>query len=118
MGAFNLKGWFNEVKRLNSGDFAGWVTGTVAHVKKGQRRAIVLEDNQVACLNYRYGEDVIIKKDDVLSFECVAQNIKKPYGNNSYITCNSYAITFVNGEYGTFDIFANKSAEFNILLKK
>lgn len=117
MGALNLKGWFNEVKRLNSGNFAGWVEGTVTHVKKGQVRAVVLEDNQVACLNYRYGADVVIKKEDIVSFECVAQNIRKPYGQ-SYVTCNSYAITFANGEYGKFDIFVDKAAEFNILLKK
>ena len=115
---FNLKGWFNEVKRLNSDNYAGWVSGTVAHVKQGERRAIVLENNQVVCLNYRYGEDVIINKEDIVSFECVAENVKKPYGNNSYVACNSYAITFGNGESGVFDIFASKAAEFIIILKK
>ena len=46
MGLFNLKGWLNEVKRLNSGNYAGWVSGSVAHVKQGHRRAIVFENNQ------------------------------------------------------------------------
>ena len=114
---FNFKGWFNEVKRLNSDNYAGWVSGSVAHVKQGHRRAVVLENNQVVCLNYRYGEDIIIKKEEIVSIECVSQNIKKPFGNNSYVNCNSYAITFENGEYGVFDIFATKAAEFNIILK-
>lgn len=118
MGLFNLKGWFNEVKRLNSGNYAGWVSGSVAHVKQGHRRAIVLENNQVVCLNYRYGDDIIIKKEDIVSLECAAQNIKKPWGKDSYILCNSYAITFANGEFGTFDIFVDKAAEFTIILKK
>jgi len=117
MGKFTLKGWFNEIKRLNSGNYAGWVSGTVTHVKNGHRRAVVFENNCVVCINHRY-EDVIIKKEDIVTLECVAQNIKKPYGNNSTIACNSYAITFANGEFGTFDIFVEKAAEFNILLKK
>ena len=103
------------MKRANSKDLAGWVEGSVTHLKSGKRQ-VIFENGQVVC--FIVGEeDIVIKKESVASFECVAQNVKEKYGNN-YMVCNSYAVTFTNSEYGNFTIFAGKAAEFTILLKK
>lgn len=115
MGKIDFGGCMQGMKRANSKDLAGWVEGSVTHLKGG-RRQVIFENGKVVC--FIVGEDdIIINKEDVTSLENVAQNIKEKHGNN-YIVCNSYAVTLANGEYGTFTIFAGKAAEFTILLKK
>ena len=115
MGKIDFGGCMQGMKRANSKDLAGWVEGSVTHLKSGKRQ-VIFENGQVVC--FIVGEDdIIIKKEEVASLECVAQNIKEKYGDK-YIVCNSYAVTLTNGEYGTFTIFAGKAAEFTILLKK
>ena len=115
MGKITFGGCMQGMKRANSKDLAGWVEGSITHLKRG-RRQVIFENGQVVC--FIVGEDdIIIKKEEVASFECVNQNIKEEYGKG-YMHCNSYAITLTNGEYGTFTIFAGKAAEFTVLLKK
>ena len=114
MGKINFGGCMQGMKRANSKDLAGWVEGSVTHLKSGKRQ-VIFENGQVVC--FIVGEDdIIIKKEEVASLECVAQNIKEQYGNNIMV-CNSYAVTLKNGEYGTFTIFAGKAAEFTIFTK-
>ena len=115
MGKFTFGGCMKGMMRANSANLCGWVEGTVTHLKSGKRQ-VIIENGQVVC--FIVGEDdIIVKKDDVASFECVAQNLKEKYGDKTFV-CNSYAVTFTNGEYGTFTIFTGKAAEFTILLKK
>ncbi len=112
MGGFS--GFLKAMARANSSNLAGWVDGPVAQVKGG-RRQVLLEDGKVICFLSGV-EDVVISKEDVASVECAAQNLSQRYGNQT-ILCNSYAVTMKNGMYGTFTIFAGKSAEFLILMK-
>lgn len=76
----------------------------------------MIENGQIVC--FIVGEeDIIIKKEDVVSFECVSQNIPRTYTNQTCV-CNIYAVTLANGEFGSFTIVAGKCAEFILLLKK
>lgn len=109
-----LAGCLEGMKRANSKNLAGWVEGPVTKLKSGKRQ-VLLENGKLIC--FIVGEeDIIITKDLVDSVECVAQNLREHYGNNTII-CNSYAVKLKNGEYGTFTIFAGKAAEFTITLK-
>jgi len=112
MGGFS--GFLKALARSNSRNLAGWVDGPVAKVK-GQRMQVLIEDGKVICF-LSGAEDIVLDKSNVQSVECVAQNLQKQHGNQMII-CNSYAVTFKNGEYGTFTIFAGKAAEFTILMK-
>ena len=109
----SIKGWLKSTKRASSGNWAGWVDGSVT---KNKRKAVAFENGQVVCFD-DWGGEFILEKEDVLSVECIAQNVKVPHGDRSFV-CNTFAVTFANGEYGTFNIFLEKVAEFNILLKK
>lgn len=113
MGKINFGGCMQGMMRANSKNLAGWVEGSMTHLKSG-RRQVILENGTVIC--FIVGEDdIVIHKEDVASCECVAQNIKEKYADK-VIVCNSYAVTLQNGEYGTFTIFAGKAAEFTIFL--
>lgn len=115
MGKFSFGGCMQGMKRANSKDLAGWVEGSITHLKKGERQ-VIFENGQVVC--FIVGEeDIIVKKEDVESFECVTQNIERKYGEKIYV-CNSYLLKMANGEYGNFTIFSGKAAEFSVLLKK
>lgn len=115
MGKFSFGGCMQGMKRANSSNLAGWVEGPITHLKGGSRQ-VIFENGQVVCFIVG-SDDIIVKKEDVVSFECVAQNITRMYSNRQ-MNCNSYAVTLANGEYGTFTIFVGKAAEFSILLKK
>ena len=115
MGKISFGGCMQGFQRANSKNLAGWVEGSLTHLKSGKRQ-VILENGKVVC--FIVGEaDIVIGKEDVTSLECVSQSIVETYANKKII-CNSYAVTLANGEYGTFTIFAGKAAEFTILLKK
>ena len=108
-----IKGWLKSSKRASSGNWAGWVDGSLT---KNKRKAVAFEDGQIVCFG-DWGDEFMIAKEEVLSVECIAQNVKVPHGDRSFV-CNTFAVTLANGEFGTFNIFLGKVAEFNILLKK
>ena len=114
MGKITFGGCMQGMKRANSTNLAGWVEGSITHLKSG-RRQVILENGQVVCVIVG-DDDIIVKKEDVASFECVAQNLNEKYGDKIYV-CNSYAVKLTNGEFGTFTIFVGKAAEFTMLLK-
>ena len=116
MGKFSLSEWFQNLKRMNSASFAGWVSGSITHIKAGKERNVILENNKIICF-INGEEDIVIGKEDIDSFECIAQNIKIPYGKG-YVAGNTYAITLKNGEFGSFKIFLDKATEFSVLFKK
>lgn len=109
-----LAGCLEGMKRANSRNLAGWVEGPVTQLKSGKRQ-VLLEDGKLICFIVG-ADDIVITKNDIVTVECVAQNLKMQHGNQ-FIVCNSYAVTLKNGEYGTFTIFAGKAAEFTIFTK-
>lgn len=114
MGKFSFGGCMQGIARANSRNLAGTVEGSVTHLKSGKRQ-VLLENGTVIC--FIVGEeDIVLTKNDVVSLECVAQNLTVKHGND-VINCNSYAVTFKNGEFGTFNIFVGKAAEFTVIMK-
>lgn len=114
MGKFSFGGCLQAFSRANSKNLAGWVEGTVTHLKSGELQ-VALEDRKVVCFALG-AEDIVITKENVESIECAAQNFPRKYGNNTMI-CNSYAVVMKNGEFGTFEIFVGKAAEFLMIMK-
>ena len=109
-----FSGFLKTMARANSPRLAGWVDGPVARVK-GNRMQVLLEDGKVICF-LSGSDDIILSKDDVASVELAAQKIEQRYGDKIMV-CNSYAVTFKNGEYGRFTIFEGKAAEFLLYMK-
>ena len=109
-----MAGCLEGIKRANSANLAGWVEGPVTKLKSG-RRQVCIEDGKVVCF-IAGADDIILTKDDVATFECVAQSSPITYGNKT-ISCNNYAVTLKNGEYASFLIFVGKAGEFMMLMK-
>lgn len=109
-----MAGCLDGIKRANSANLAGWVEGPITKLKSG-RRQVEIKDGKVCCFIVGM-DDIVITKDDVASFECIAQSSPITNGN-SIVNCNTYAVTLKNGEYGSFLIAVGKAAEFTILLK-
>lgn len=108
-------GFLKGIKRANSANLAGFVKGPITKMGAGKEMQVTIENGQLVCFCMGK-DDIVIDKNDVQSVECVSQNIKRQYGNNIMV-CNSYAVTFNNGEYGQFDIFVGKAVDFTMLLK-
>ncbi len=108
-------GFFAKLKRANSKDLAGWVEGSITHLKKGARQFSV-ENGQVVL--WIVGEDdIVLAPEQVKSFELAATDIRKQYGNNIMV-CDSYTITLDNGENGVMTIFKGKVADVKLALRK
>ena len=59
MGKFSLSEWFQNLKRMNSASFAGWVSGSITHIKAGKERNVILENNKIICF-INGEEDIVI----------------------------------------------------------
>ena len=109
-----LAGCLEGIKRANSPNLAGWVEGPLTKLKSGKRQ-VLIENGKVIC--FIVGEeDIVLTKNDVSSFECVAQSTQISEGNK-IVSCNTYAVTLKNGEYGSFLIAVGKAGEFMMLMK-
>ena len=69
------------IARANSKNLAGFVEGSITHLKKGERQVLV-ENGKVIC--FIVGEDdIIIDKSQVQSIECVVQGMTRKYGEKT-----------------------------------
>jgi len=113
MGIF--KGFFKNTKRANSKDLAGWVDGSITHMKRGFRQFSV--ENGKTVLWVVGEEDIVIEPNQVESFELAATDIKRQLGNQ-VMNCDSYTIVLTNGESGVMTIFKGKIADVKLSLRK
>ena len=109
-----MAGCLEGIKRANSANLAGWVEGPVTKLKSG-RRQVEIKDGKVYCFIVGM-DDIVLTKNDVASFECVAQGTPITEGNKN-IVCNTYAVSLKTGEYGSFLIAIAKAGEFMMIMK-
>ena len=116
MGKITLGGCLTSLKRSFTNSYIGFVKGSVTHLKNNGEMQVLLENDHLVC--YSVGlDDVVIKKDDVATYECVGQT-RRDWGNNNIKDCTVYAVTFKNGEVGSFTIWLDKATDFLQFLKK
>ena len=108
-------GFFSKLLRANSKNLAGWVEGSITHLKKGERQFSV-EDGKVV-LWIVGADDIVLDPSQVQSFELVSENLPRKYGNDNMI-CDAYTITLTNGESGVMTIFKGKIGNVKLALRK
>lgn len=108
-------GFFSKLLRANSKNLAGWVEGSITHLKKGERQFSV-EDGKVV-LWIVGADDIVLDPSQVQSFELVSENLQRQYGNNK-MNCDAYTITLTNGESGVMTIFKGKIGNVKLALRK
>ncbi|MBP5343350.1 hypothetical protein J6Y73_05435 [bacterium] len=108
-------GFFAKLKRANSKDLAGWVEGSITHLKRGARQFSV--ENGKVVLWIVGEDDIVLEPSQVETFELATTDIRKQYGNNIMV-CDAYLIVLKNGESGTMTIFKGKIADVKLALRK
>ena len=117
MGKITFGGCMLSLKRTFSSRYIGFVKGSLTHLNNDKEMQVLLENNGVVC--YSVGiDDVIVNKEDVASCECIAEKVKRDWGNNNIKDCNVYAVILKNGESGTFTIWIDKVTPFLQMLGK
>ncbi len=117
MGKITLGGCLLSLQRSFSNAYIGFVKGSVTNLTNNGEMQVLLENDRLVC--YSVGlADVIIKKEDVESCECIAEKVKRDWGNNNYKDCNVYAVVLKNGKTGTFTIWMDKVVDFLQLIGK
>lgn len=108
-------GFFGKLMRANSKNLAGWVEGSITHLKRGERQVSV--ENGKVVLWIVGKDDIIVEPSQIKTFELASADIRRQYGNNIMI-CDSYLIALTNGETGTMTIFKGKIADVKLALRK
>ena len=117
MGKITLGGCLLSLKRSFSNSYIGFVKGSVTHLTNNGEMQVLLENDKLVC--YSVGlDDIIISKNEIESCECIAEKIKRDWGNNNFKDCNVYAVVLKNGETGTFTIWLDKVVDFLQIAKK
>lgn len=106
-----LNGCMTSLKRTFSSAYIGFVKGSLTHLKNDGELQVLLSGDSVTC--YSVGlPDVIVRAEDVVSCERIAERVKRNWGNNQMKDCNVYAVVLKNGESGTFTIWIDKVTPF------
>lgn len=104
-------GCLRSLQRTMSNAYIGFVKGSLTHLKNDGEMQVLLENDSVVC--YSVGlSDIVVSKGDVVSCECIAEKVKRDWGNNNLKYCNVYSVILKNGESGTFTIWLDKVTPF------
>ena len=108
-------GFFSKLLRANSKNLAGWVEGSITHLKKGGRQISV--ENGKVILWIVGADDIVLEPSQVQSFELASANLERKYGND-IMSCDAYTIVLTNGESGVMTLFKGKIGDVKLAIGK